>query len=408
MNRFGKLLVKLGAELPPDNDFYYAPVPGGSYLGGNLDARRITAFYACVNLLADVLASLDRSVYRTDGETTVALPKHPLNYVLNVAPNPTITAHEFWHLCMQDLCIWGNFYARPVYDSRGNLYELYPIPAWKVNVWRDLGTRLVTYSYSDYDGTPVSLLADEIFHIPALGYDGVDQLTGLSCVNLHRRSLGLADDADSYGANYFRNNATPPAYIYSPNTVKDTQKQGILDYFLRTWGGVKNAGKMGILDNGMELKTVPVNHRDMQFLELRQYQVEDIARIVHRVPLHLIQHLLRSTNNNIEHQGIDFNKYTMGPICERIENRIRMQLMGPREGVDHFMRFNLDSIDRGDALSRAEADSARINSAQETPNEVRRRNGKAPLPGGDQLYIQGAMVPLEMAGQQLAAKEVVQ
>ena len=35
-----------------------------------------------------------------------------------------------------------------------------------------------------------------------------------------------------------------------------------------------------------------------------------------------------------------------------------------------------------------------------TPNEAREKEDLPPLDGGDKLYVQGAMVPIEQAGQQ--------
>lgn len=408
MNSLGRLLIRLGADPAPDDDFWYRSSPmsaNSSYIGPDTSLR-LGAYSACVRVISETLASLDLTVYKRNGNSREADRGHALAYVLGVSPNEYMTAFELWELAGKHLCTWGNFYARIETDTRDNVRALYPIPPNRVNVRRDQNTGLIVYTYSDESGESKALLSDEMFHVPGMGYDGVDQLVGLSPVDLHRQSIGLSADAESYGARYFRNNATPPAYISSPGVIKDDTKTAILNYFARQFGGVRNAGKLGFLDNGAELKTVPVNHRDMQFLELRKYQVEEIARI-HRVPLHMIQSLDHATNNNIEFQGIGFGQYTMAPWCERIEKRINMQLLGPREGASTFVKFELDSIMRGDAISRAEYYSKRITSGNMTPNEARIRENDNPLPGGDKLYIQGAMVPLEMAGQQ-APKEVIQ
>jgi len=409
MNLFGRLLTKLGGQNPaPDDDFWYRSTPALStrpYVGPD-SSLRLGAYSACVRVIAETLASLELTVYRRDGNSRLPDRNHPLAYVLSATPNDYMTAFEFWELCGKNLTTFGNFYARIETDSRDNVRALYPIPPQRVVVKRDDNTGLIVYTYFDRSGGQKALLADEMFHIPGLGYDGVDQIVGLSPVELHRQSIGLSMDAEAYGSRFFANNATPVAYISSPGIVNDETKTKLLGYFMKKFGGVGNAGKLAVMDGGMELKTVPVNHRDMQFLELRRYQIEEIARI-HRVPLHMIQSLDHATNNNIEFQGIGFGQYTMAPWCERIEKRINMQLLGPREGASTFVKFELDSIMRGDAISRAEYYSKRITSGNMTPNEARIRENDNPLPGGDKLYIQGAMVPLEMAGQ-MVQKEVIQ
>ncbi|NIS54337.1 phage portal protein, partial [Candidatus Saccharibacteria bacterium] len=50
----------------------------------------------------------------------------------------------------------------------------------------------------------------------------------------------------------------------------------------------------------------------------RKFQVEDICRFF-RVPPHLVQHLEKSSFNNIEMQSLEFVMYTMLPHFKRVE-----------------------------------------------------------------------------------------
>src|SRR3712207_7344017 len=61
---------------------------------------------------------------------------------------------------------------------------------------------------------------------------------------------------------------------------------------------------------------------DAQFLESKRFRIEDVCRVF-RVPLHLVQDLSRSTNNNIEHQGLEFIVYTMLPWFKRWEENFK-------------------------------------------------------------------------------------
>jgi HK97 family phage portal protein len=175
---------------------------------------------------------------------------------------------------------------------------------------------------------------------------------------------------------------------------------------LKSWNelhkGLRGSHTMGVLEEGMEIATIPVNHRDLQFLELRKFQLEEIARI-YRVPLHLIQSLDRATNNNIEHQAIDFVMHTIRPWCVRIERRLNKCLFGPREGQRYFAEFNLDSLLRGDAASRAAFYSGLRNIGAITANEIRAKENMNPHPNpaADELYVQGAMVPLGTTPQEV-------
>jgi phage portal protein BeeE len=87
----------------------------------------------------------------------------------------------------------------------------------------------------------------------------------------------------------------------------------------------------------------------------------------------------------------------MTPYCRRSEAEINRKLIGI--GTGYYAEFNMDALMRGDLLSRTQAHAQAINTAQMTPNEARRKENRPAIEGGDKLYIQGANVPLEMAGQ---------
>jgi HK97 family phage portal protein len=317
---------------------------------------------------------------------------HPLYYLLHDSPNADMTAFEFWELAAKCLCLSGNFYAKIQTNQRGDVTQLTPLSPSSVRVFRDAETGVMVYQYGSQMYT-----ASDILHIPGLGYDGEDSLTGFSPVGYMAQALGMTQDAEGYGANFFRNNATPPAYMTVPQALSNEARKNLQTWLMESYGGVRNAGKIGVLEQGAEIKTVAINHRDMQFLELRQYQKADICSIF-RVPPHMIQDLTRSTNNNIEHQGIDFATHTIRPWLTRIEKRINLQLFGPREATNYYAEFNMDALLRGDAASRANYYSAMRNIGALNANEIRSKENMNPYDGGELYLVQGAMVPVAQAG----------
>jgi HK97 family phage portal protein len=392
MNLFGKLLVKLGASPPPDNDFWYRPVSGSRNYVSQDSAMRISAVWACVRVIAETIGSLPLSVYRRNRDGRELDRSHALYYLLHNSPNPDMTAFEFWELAAKCLCLSGNFYAQIFTNQRGDVTQLRPLSPSSMRVFRDPETGVLVYQYNAEMFT-----SSDILHIPGLGYDGERDLTGYSPVSYMAQALGMTQDAEGYGANFFKNNATPPAYMTVPQALSNEARGNLQSWLMDNYGGVKNAGKIGVLEQGAEIKTVAINHRDMQFLELRQYQKADICSIF-RVPPHMIQDLTRSTNNNIEHQGIDFATHTIRPWLTRIEKRINLQLFGPREAAAYYAEFNMDALLRGDSASRANYYSAMRNIGALNANEIRSKENMNPYAGGELYLVQGAMVPVSQAG----------
>src|SRR5690606_6571175 len=151
------------------------------------------------------------------------------------------------------------------------------------------------------------------------------------------------------------NGAFPSGAISFDGVFKEEAFQRFKEEFNKNYQGMQNTGKPIILENGGKFQPFVINPDDAQLIENKKFQIEDIARI-YRVPLHLIQNLDRATNNNIEHQSLEFVMYTMLPWFKRWEENINMQLLTPAERrAGFYVEFKLDGLLRGDAMSRARA-----------------------------------------------------
>jgi HK97 family phage portal protein len=87
---------------------------------------------------------------------------------------------------------------------------------------------------------------------------------------------------------------------------------------------------VAVLERGMKFHELGLSNKDSQFIEARKAKEEEIAGIF-RVPPHKIGELARSTNNNIEHQGIEFWTDTMLPWSTMWQSSISFFLLGPDE-----------------------------------------------------------------------------
>lgn len=153
---------------------------------------------------------------------------------------------------------------------------------------------------------------------------------------------------------------------------------------------------------GHELKSIGFSPEQMQLLNLQQFCIEQIARIYSLPPVFL-QDLSKGTYSNVEQQDLHFVKHTLRRWIEQTEQEMNLKLFG--RASDMTVRFNVDSLLRGDLKTRMEAHATAIQNGIKTPNEIRDHEGLEPLPGGDDLMIQGATVPITMQGADDAATE---
>jgi len=143
----------------------------------------------------------------------------------------------------------------------------------------------------------------------------------------------------------------------------------------------ENRGKVLVLENGMKFHEVGVTNKDAQFLELRKFQITDIARLFRMQP-HMIADLDRATFSNIEQQSLEFVMHTMTPWAERWEASIEAELLFDGDGLE--VEFDFANLMRGDAASRSSYYQSGIQNGWLTRNEARIAENLNPLEGLDE------------------------
>ncbi|MFM7670677.1 MAG: phage portal protein, partial [Betaproteobacteria bacterium] len=270
-------------------------------------AMRLAAVYACVRILSETMASLPVVVYRTrpDGGKD-RIKDHWLYHRLARTPNRYQNPFEWREMLQGHLTLRGNAYCQILSNRKGEITELLPIHPDRVKL-EMLSNGDYRYRIRQTSGTDMLLPRGEIWHLRGLSSDG---LVGMSPIELARESLGMALAAQDYGARFFSNDAKPTGgWIEFPGSFKDAEAKRVFrDSYQQAQAGA-NRGKVLVLENGMKFHEVGVTNKDAQFLELRKFQITDIARLF-RVPPHMIADLDRATFSNIEQQSLEFVMHT--------------------------------------------------------------------------------------------------
>ena len=380
--------------------FYFGKSDSGEVVNER-SSMQIATVYACVRLLAESVAGLPLHLYEYTDEAEQNKQKakeHPLYKILYRQPNDEMTSFTFRETMMTHLLLWGNAYAQIIRDGRNNVLGLYPLQPDQMDVDRDKQGRII-YIYHAYSDDVPNLQnkdyifrADEIFHVPGLGFNG---LIGFSPIAMMKNALGSAIAVEKYGSAFFKNGAQPAGVLEHPGTLKNPER--IRENWSDVYGGPQNAHKVAVLEEGMQYKAISLPPEDSQFLSTRQFGVNEICRIF-RVPPHMVQDLSHATFSNIEHQSIDYVVYTLTPWLSRFEQAITKDLLLPSEQDTLFPRFNVDGLLRGDYVSRSSGYASGISNGYLSPNDVRRLENMDLIPpekGGDDYYLNGGYVKLE-------------
>jgi HK97 family phage portal protein len=219
-------------------------------------------------------------------------------------------------------------------------------------------------------------------------------LRGMSPIQAAREVIDGALKAQEFGANFAANMAVPPAVIEVPSTGGDPQVERekakkVGQIWQETHGG-SNAGKVGVLVGGAQLKTIAMSPEDAQWLDSKRFSVVEIARF-YGVPPHLIADASGSTSwgSGLAEQNQTFGSFTLQPLCERIEEG-HARLLTTHGLPDVFFKLNLDAKLRSAPKERAETNDIRIKNGSLTINEARATEDQPPVPWGDTPPAQSA------------------
>ncbi|MGE4297028.1 MAG: phage portal protein [Desulfovibrionaceae bacterium] len=362
-------------------------------------ALRVSAVYRCVTLLASGVSSLPCGIFVPDGKGgKVAASEHPAYSLVHSTPNTMMTAVTMWDAFMWNVLLRGNGYAIIDWGRDGHPRELFPVPASLVRVEQESG-RSLRYFVKLAGGGEERVPMGEMLHVPGPGWNGMQGMSVIA--NAAREAVGLSIAAEQFVAKMHANAARPSGFVKTKKTMSTEAMERLKATFDKLHAGVGNSGKTAVLDNEMEWQQAQINPVDVQTLESRRFQVVDIARIF-GVPPHLVFETDKTTawGSGIEQQGIGFVQYSLRPWIVRIEQEINRKLFGYKERKQngYYAEFNLSGMLRGDSKTRSDFYSSAIQNGWMTPNEARKLENLPAVPGGDTLFIQQNLQPIDAAG----------
>lgn len=361
-------------------------------------ALQLSTIWSCVRLISGTISTQPLFLYErtvTDGRDTRRIAReHSLYYLLHDSPNADMTAVEFWECVVVGLLTWGNSYVLKSY-SGSRLVALDPLNPALMSVRRTLDGA-VTYIYADPRGQR-EYTEREIWHIKGFGSDG---LIGYSPIGMGWRSVLSASNVENASSKTFGKDLRPSGVVSISEILQKDQRKQMQEAIVDGVFGNMEIGKLHLLEGGATYQQIGINPVDAQMAETLNRSVEDLCRW-YQVPPSMIGHGTAVSNwgTGREQINLGFKQYVLDPYLTRIEQSIAKHLLTPAERKKYYAEFNLESLLRADSSGRANFYDKMIKGAIYTPNFCRALENEPPLPGGDRLYMQSNMIPLEMVGQ---------
>ena len=169
------------------------------------------------------------------------------------------------------------------------------------------------------------------------------------------RRSGLAIAQREAAATFFRHASQPSGALELPEELSQEAYNRLKSDFEQRRQGLANIWRPMILEGGSKWSQIGVPPGDAQLIEQRRFSLYEVCRIFGVQP-HLIMELERSTNNNIEQQALEAEKFLFRPLAVRLEQSFDLWFLTPterRSGL--YFKHNLDALLRADIKTRYEA-----------------------------------------------------
>lgn len=385
---------------------------GGSTLSSFETHARdlIVAYWACRRNIAEDMALMPFRILKYEGRLRVPQRNDPLWKLLNCAPNPAMSAFSFRSTLAGHWLDYGTAFAHIQWNRlTGKPAALWPVHPKHVRC--ELRPTLANPYNMEYwirnpktgvDFGPVP--QSDILKVPGFSEDGV---IGFAMFKVLMNTLETAWSTQNVTKNFFDNNAVPGGILESTQAVGIPERQALAEHWKEYHAGAKNAGKVLVIGSGLTYKSIAQNFKDADLVALRSLSIQEIAT-GYRMPLRKLQIIMNAQGwATLDAQEADYTTSCLAPNVKRFEEEIQRQLMGEAHGYsdEEWAHFEMKGRLRGDLKSRMEFYKTMFFLGAITPNEIRELEDMNPIltPAGvdnpmDKTYIQGATVPLEMAG----------
>ena len=356
-------------------------------------AFSVSAIYASVNLIAGAVSAMPLNIYRRDmvtGERTL-LHNDSLSWVFNEEMVPRWSAASGWEFLVQSLLIHGDAFAIIKRDGAGTPNGIEPVHPYRVTVAvLPDASRLVYRIFPEniagqQIGESRTYDQDDILHVAGFGFNG---FRGLSPLRHSLRMAGaVAISTQDYSANFFANSARPD-YALKTDQVLSPEKiielRAMIDEQHR---GTDNAHRPMLLQGGLDIKPWSIPLAEMQLLETRRFQIEEIARI-YGVPAFMIGAADKTSSwgTGTETLGKVFVRYALRQHLNKFQTEINRKMF---RTASRICEFDVSDLERADSVQQMESLRIGLGRAGEpaflTKNEARAVLRLKHVPDGDKL-----------------------
>lgn len=392
------LAEKRATFLDVGTDFARALIGSSQNTSGQVVTSRtalgVTAYFDCIRNISDDVAKTPMFMTEdTKPGMTKAIHRHAMLTLVSDQPNPFMDGMVFWSTMIGHMLGWKGGFAEIVLNGAGQPVEMWPIDPNTMSVIWDIQRKTLIYEVNS-EGKFFRFRPDEIFHLRGFGFDG---FTSWLMSDIAQLTIGRALATREFSAAFFGNGATLKAVLEAPPTLTEKGMELLKTTFRDRHQGASKAHGTPILPDGVTYREITNDPKKSQLIEAMHLGTEEIAGLF-RMPLHKIQHDLRSTFSNVTELNKLYQQDTLSGPARRVVQECKSKLLiAPRDKNKRF-RYDWSDLLRADPVANADVLLKKFQMGGLTINEQLQEDNKPGIgPKGNVRFVMANLVPLEKA-----------
>lgn len=328
-----------------------------------------------VQAIAETIGQLPVQVYqRGQDGSKQKFEDHPAYALLHDAANDWTSASTFREEVTRDALLQRHGGFAFINRVDGKPVELIRLCPYETPVIVRYINGEPTYEVTE-GGTTRFIDRSDMIHIPSPSQFGI----------LHdaREAIGLSLVMEQYASRLFGRGARPAGILKFDKKLDPASSARMKASWQAAHSG-QNSGGTAIIEEGGEFQALTLNSVDSQFLEMRKFAIEEIARHF-RVPPVFLMDYGRATWSNAEAMGNQFLTFSLLPWILRWEGEIALKLFTEEERKIYFAEFLTDALLRADFDTRMDGWQKAIAARIVNPNEARAAENRPPYAGGEKF-----------------------
>lgn len=344
------------------------------------------AIYAAVTRIANTVASIPVHVYKGRERQDT----HPLEKLLNLSPNPSMSAYIFKQTMEVFRNTEGMAYALIIRDGLGEITRLDVLDPTRVRPLIERDSREIWYDIT---------LEGKTYPIPgymvlALKHMSANGISGIRPLDVLRGSLDYDAEVKEISLNQLDGINHGVMLEVPGQALDETRKAQIVADFLDAYES--SGQRVLVLEGGIKATTFNQSPVDAQLMDVERITRNRVAT-VYNLPPHMLGDYSDTSFSTAEQQMQEFLQLTIIPIVQQWEDELNRKLLSDADyKVGYRFRFDTDSLIRADMVAMANKYQMAIRGGWMRMNEVREREGLPPDPNGDELMCARDIIPLRI------------